>query len=170
MPHCLHLHPDTPRPRPGTAARPPYAARFLARTHFIACQQEAPDNFVPFEVLTLKDLESWFPDRSGILSQLPRAWTVQSVADLAETTPLQLFWPQLPKSESVPARAAWQHLRASACNEGPAKAHPGMPARTSGEGLATLCCSSPGTERFRRFAAARQHVSGRPQWLHRPAG
>ena len=110
MPPCLHLHPDAPRPRPGTAARPPYAARFLARTHFIACEQEAPDDFAPFEVLEGQDLESWFPDRTGILSQLPRTWTVQSVADLVETTPLQLCWPRLPKSESTLARAAWLRL------------------------------------------------------------
>ena len=103
VPRCLHLHPDAPRPQRGLATQPTRAAPVLALTHFLACMDEATTLSDIFDALTLEDLESWFPDQSGILSQLPPTWTVQRAADLVGCAPLQLRWPQLSQSASVPA-------------------------------------------------------------------
>ena len=108
MPRYLRLHPDA---RPGSQAR--YAARFLMRTHFVTCLDEAPEDFKSFEVLTLQDLDSWFPDQARILSALPPAWTVQAMADLLKCPPLLLSGPHLSEASrggtQVPVVAA-KHL------------------------------------------------------------
>ena len=93
VPRYLQLHPDSRR-----GSRTCYASRFLTRFHFVACQDEAPEDFMTFEVLTLGDLDSWFPDQSRVLSQLPPTWTVQAAADLLKCPAMQLRGPYLPES------------------------------------------------------------------------
>ena len=133
VPRCLRLHPDAPRPQRGLAAQPTRAAPFLALTHFLASVDEATKCFEIFDALTLQELESWFPDQSGILSQLPPTWTVQHAADLVGCIPLHLCWPQLSQSASVPACAAAAGAAlARMAQRFPAKARHAKPAGTSG--------------------------------------
>lgn len=75
-------------------------------THFLASLDEATRRFDIFNALTLRELEFWFPDPSGILSQLPPTWTVQHAADQVASAPFLLCWPRL--SESASTSVLWK--------------------------------------------------------------
>ena len=97
VPRCLGLHPDQRPTRAGMPARDPYAAHFLARTHFYACLHETPRDFhyEAFESITLCQLSSWFPDRSGIMTELPQTWSVAQASAQMDSCPLLMRHPQI---------------------------------------------------------------------------
>lgn len=76
--------------------RLPYLAHFLTRTHLLASMEETPAEFqvMLFSVLTVRDLNSWCPDRSGFVSQLPQSWSVLDAATLLGIEPILLHRPQ----------------------------------------------------------------------------
>ena len=51
----------------------------LAVTHFLASPDDPRRYSDIFDALSLQELESWFPDESGIFSQLPPTWTADLV-------------------------------------------------------------------------------------------
>ena len=177
VPRCLHLSPDAPRPLRGLSARRLRAAPFLTLTHFLASMGEATRAFTIFDTLTIREMESWFPDQSGILSQLPPTWTAKHAADMMGTIPFQLCWPQLwqcQRSSSPGAAAQVQQMstpmpkHTQAGNVmSPAEACHVEAAGASGQGLVALCYPCPSPVRLWRVAEARpgvQKLAGRNQW------
>lgn len=151
LPRCLRLHPDTLRRVRGLPAQHPHAAHFLLRLLLLASLEETPEGFDPVKTLTLREMASWFPDRSGVVSRLPPTWTWHHAAAELETSPLQLRRPQLARLGSTPGKAATEPLSTPAHKRAPpgiartlsAQARHGEPAGTSGAGLATLRSPRP---------------------------
>ena len=164
VPRFLQINPDGQQ---GSQTR--YAARFLMRTHFIACLEEAPEDFKPYEVLTLQDLDAWFPDQSRILSHLPPTWTVQAVADLLKCSPIQLPAP-ICQGQAEAAREhgrtymPQQHSSHIMLTE--ARSH--LLGGPSAQGVARCHPSSPRAERLRGVVGPCQQL-GCQAWFQCPA-